>query len=347
MPKLSRRLRLWRGKAFTLIELLVVIAIIAILMGLLLPAVQKVREAAARMKCANNLKQFGIACHMYNDTFNHVPYGGYLFPNGETAPIDWSADKGSWLVFTLPYLEQQNLYDLVPNETVADVDSIGAWSSTPGGLLQILSAQGKNLPILPYGRCPSDDYDPSATVSNYVGSLGPQCAIGPCNPGYNPNQQYCDPANNGLGNWGYPVSPDHGNSISPGDIRGMFNRLGAKITFASVLDGLSNTIMIGEGLPGMNDHLAQNDWASYNGGNSHASTIVPINYPSDQVVPCDANPQRSYQNWNLSWGFKSRHTGGVNFVFGDGAVHFISQTIDMRTYQLLGCRNDRLPVELP
>ncbi len=207
---------------------------------------------------------------------------------------------------------------------------------------------------LPYARCPSDGYNPGGQQFNYVGSLGPQCAIGPpdCSSAY-PFQQYCN--GNAFG-WGYATSPDHGNSQTNSDIRGLFNRVGAIMLFpASIPDGTSNTLMIGEALPDRHDHLegGQGQYWQFNGGVAHCTTIIPLNYAVTRpILPLHANswcsPADQYSgNWDVSWGFASQHTGGANFAFADGSVHFLTQGIDTRTYNLLGCRNDGQPFNMP
>jgi prepilin-type N-terminal cleavage/methylation domain-containing protein/prepilin-type processing-associated H-X9-DG protein len=332
-----------RERGFTLIELLVVIAIIAVLIGLLVPAVQKVRESANRIKCSNNLHQFGLACHMYHDTNG-------VFPSG-AVQSSWGVNKGSWLIYTLPYMEQDNLFRLLPDMNTPGVDSMAEAEKL--GILPVK---------LPYGRCPSDDFQfGNPLLSSYMASAGPMLGLNNC--GFDPFDQY----SNGVAfGWGYLPTPsftDTGNG-SPGSdsTPGMFGRENQQIRIADVTDGLTNTLLIGECLPQQNGEMSDDldlthlispgaghrAWYVFDGGNGYGSTIVPINYRTDSRDPTMCNPpDRHYQNWALCFGFKSNHPGGANFVFGDGSVHFITQSIDTRTFQLLGCRNDGQVFTLP
>jgi prepilin-type N-terminal cleavage/methylation domain-containing protein/prepilin-type processing-associated H-X9-DG protein len=367
MPKFRLRVQWWSRRAFTLIELLVVIAIIAILIGLLVPAVQKVRAAAQRAQCQNHLKQLALAVHHYADNNQGLlPPGGVIGSDG-----DWEKNQGTWLVYTLPYMEQAGLYSKIerfaqdPNNgpvgTIrerpnavggrkkGDPAQGGEWGSLvhkPAGYFTVAA----NRVRLPYARCPSDPHDPDAFGSNYVGSLGPQCAIGPC--GYDPFQSICN--GNGFNGIPWPefkVSNDHGNDWSGSGIRGLFNRLGAKLKFPSaVVDGTSNTIMIGEVAIDTHDHLIGNEWWNYNSGLSHATTLPGINYLTADRYGSEnwCSPADRYRgNWNVSWGFNSMHPDGANFAFADGSVQFLAERIDRRVYNRLGGRADGAQVSVP
>ena len=323
---------------FTLVELLVVIAIIGILIALLLPAVQMAREAARRISCANNLKQYGLAIHTYHDTHKQLPPAG-TFQN--RAGRDWGqnmAPRIGWQVRILPWMEQNVLYErLNMNAIQAHLTMV----PFEGQMLQARRIQ------VPYAMCPSDPRDRvrgAWAQASYCGNLGSQLATsrnGSCNTFTTVNIHRLP------GGWA-----NHGNSSNVNGVNGIFSRHGMDIRLASITDGTSNTFMVGEVLMDCTDHAS--GWWNFNGGgNAHASTSVPLN----TMTTCARNQQeaidRGYlnpqcwqkNNWNYSWGFRSKHPTGAQFALADGSVHFINQTIDYATYQYMGSRNDGFVVE--
>lgn len=312
------RKMLRRNRGFTLIELLVVIAIIAILIALLLPAVQQAREAARRTQCKNNLKQYGLALHNYHDVYGRFP------PAGQ----NWGNPHLGWQVRILPFADQGPLYN--------EIDF-----SDPNAFNRVVNGKPLRQNNVPYALCPSDasgPVDANWAQTSYGGSMGPNrnpSASGACNIFMTANVHYPSPGGDA----------DHGNTTDLRRISGMFGRLLSNSpAIRDVTDGTSNTIIVGEILPACNDHRA--GWWNYNGmGNAHASMSVPLNTmttcqapykPQTPEHPACTNPN----NWNLSWGFRSAHVGGAQFLFTDGSVHFVSENIDYNTYKDLGQRND-------
>ena len=292
---------------FTLIELLVVIAIIAILIGLLLPAVQKVREAAARMSCTNNLKQLGLAAHNYHSTYDKLP-PGYHGPSPNIHyPFPGHLDSGSpkWigvLVYLLPYVEQDNISRQM--RTVNDQSYTGKWWETnPDWTLAHTRIKGFN--------CPSDggvatngsvalahsfDGGPPAGAEGAViyifgdTTLGKTNYTGVAGPGWNDGSIAAPAALNA--------------NYKP--YTGIFtNRSEVKITH--ITDGSSNTLMFGEGLGGSAPGARDFQW-TWAGSGSMATFRGLCNGPAGSATAA---------NWA---GFSSNHTGIVNFCFGDGSV---------------------------
>jgi prepilin-type N-terminal cleavage/methylation domain-containing protein/prepilin-type processing-associated H-X9-DG protein len=325
------RLSLPGRRGFTLIELLVVIAIIAILIGLLLPAVQKVRDAAARMKCQSNLKQLGLALHNYHDVNNKLPPGAEaaVFPKPNPTGNTTTFAGTTWLVYILPYVEQDPLYKLY---------NFGAAYNNAANL-----AVG-NVKV-PVYLCPSGGITTSGNGSevangttnattHYYGIMGP-------------NARTTDPFTlsiNGI-TYSYRVGGATGNGAYA--CNGMLQQYqdasgsittGYTVKLTTVTDGLSNTLMIGErsvSPPGnLNDYRS---WVRGNNGGSGATKNI--------AYPINSTNYNGSNNFNdISMG--STHTNGANFGMGDGSVRFLTQNIDMTVYMMSSTMKDGEVVSL-
>jgi prepilin-type N-terminal cleavage/methylation domain-containing protein/prepilin-type processing-associated H-X9-DG protein len=311
MAALVRRTR----RGFTLIELLVVIAIIAILIGLLLPAVQKVREAAARTQCQNNLKQLGIACHSYHDVSNTLPRnGGPGYGYGNNFPNSFS-----WMAQILPYIEQDNLYkagNLGNNPT----PTLGVVAGTVQPSVQADGTFTCSKQIKTF-LCPSDNSSNQPRTDRANMPSGFQMG----------NTNYKGVAGNNWqwGNNQFIPTGGSGNGLDQGN--GVFWRTdhSSKVTIQGIPDGSSNTYIIGEDLPDRNIHCS---WSFFN----HATGTCAI--PLNTNLP-GSIPQYSASDWPNVYSFRSRHTGGAIFAMGDGSVRFVNQSIDIGTYRAFASRN--------
>jgi prepilin-type N-terminal cleavage/methylation domain-containing protein/prepilin-type processing-associated H-X9-DG protein len=305
-----------RRSAFTLIELLVVIAIIAILIGLLLPAVQKVREAAARMKCSNNLKQIALAAHDYEGSNGRLPSGynvvvgtasGQISPTNKIVTVGLAPkpepDLGknySWVTALLPYLEQGNLYNYM---SIASNGFTGTQYNTCATATASNPALSPGAVVIPGLVCPSEALaSPTTVYSNYTfGKITYGCIQGTQDDYY-------------------------------GDLTYAFDGVmfpNSVVTLIGIQDGTSNTLMFGERTFFNPQNAAASAainaggiggwaWCNYNSMEDYMlSTNVPINYSGcldnkycDERIPA----------------LGSKHFGGANLAFADGSVHFLTLT---------------------
>jgi prepilin-type processing-associated H-X9-DG protein len=325
-----------------LIELLVVIAIIAILIGLLLPAVQKIREAANRMSCSNNLKQIGLGLHNFNDTHSHFPVGKY---NDDNA--NWG-----WTCFLLPYIEQDNLYNALTNGTDGNrmwvPPQMGGSSNGPGliapgpGGTNIDAINGTNVAVgtcrtnnllltssgVPVAYtiiktyiCPSDSLPKQKGGStyaktNYVGNIGNTTPWGATTFG-------CGGVLGNRNNGPFQFANENNNSYVS--------------SLSDIIDGTSNTVMVGEASISANVSEVNNNtsrfpnWSGQGGGCDGTTSVGNLLRVMDGTYyPLNGGNDAA---------FGSRHSQGGNFLLGDGSVRFMSNGTSQILYSALGSRN--------
>jgi prepilin-type N-terminal cleavage/methylation domain-containing protein/prepilin-type processing-associated H-X9-DG protein len=311
-------------RAFTLIELLVVIAIIAVLIGLLLPAVQKVREAANRMKCQNNLKQLGLALHNYELDNSRLPIGGQgtWFQYG----YGWS-----FWPYLLPYLEQKALFEQI------DFKSAYVGNLYPGTMAEGANPTNRALlngKVIPNFHCPSA---PFAALMNFGADSHIQA------PTYTGIRGAADHSTTrDFYTWSFPYYPG---KHSQG---GVFI-VGQAIRFTDITDGLSNTMSIGEqsdmgyGQYGRIDYLRAGApgflWGPRTNPAAKDDRIWNLTTVYHKINEKNYDLLGNHADGpNIS--IQSAHSGGANVLLCDGSVRFLRESLDLQTLYNLANRDD-------
>ena len=300
-------------RGFTLIELLVVIAIIAILIGLLLPAVQKVREAAARAKCENNMKQWALALHGYHDVYGQFPLGARNNP------------RQTWVMYVWPFVEQT---------AMANQNNLNNHFYVPPGTI-VNTMNGLCAQHVPTYLCPSDNGTIDQNQGTYQRTRG-----------------------NYVVNWGNAGYDDTSGATTTNQFVGPFYHINGsrskpgKVTFASIIDGTSNTLLLSECLiakdPNDDDWRGDihNDDGEFRFNTSRGGITLPMtpNTSSPDLISSTSyfQPNADPMMMPVAYGFpqvyaaRSRHPGGVNAALCDGSVRFVRNSIPAATWIAMG-----------
>ena len=326
-------------RGFTLVELLVVITIIGILIALLLPAVQAAREAARRMQCSNNLKQFGLAAMNHESAIKRFPANGWGWVwLGDPDRGTDHRQPGGWIFNLLPYMEQQALHDLQAGKTgQARLDAATQMLQTPLGGLNCPSRR-------PLGLYQAGTLDPrqqqlyfsnhfdELARADYAGNGGDVWSaadsFGSTFDGTGPTSTAEADTPAGIANFGKIA----------GNVNGIFY-VGSEVTVADVTDGTSNTLLFGEKYISPDHYADGGTWGDnssmYGGEVNDITRWTTIGLP-----PLQDQPGASYyQN------FGSAHAGSFNATLCDGSVRSIGYSIDPEVYRSLGNRKDGLPID--
>ncbi len=329
-------------RAFTLIELLVGIAIIAILIALLVPAVQKVREAAARTQCSNNIKQLALGCHAYHDAKKELPYGRRYDL--------W--DSYTWTQLILPYIEKADVYT---NYWTLQKAPLGGTTSYPcpnGPIGDDQRLRDARHALIPSFNCPSDLGTSRSLVGNELGSGSFGFMRGNYRGCASSGDMYGTATDATTGPWGRGVF---------GVFAGQSNDPGAKtatrgVKLRNIIDGTSGTLLISEGLAptvsGWGGALGSHIYGNMGGALFTASLTPNSPSPDRPIGPCpkdvgDGNYKEPCSSvgsnaWftpsgaNSHVAARSNHRGGVNAALADGSVRFIENTVSQATWRAMG-----------